>query len=522
MDSLRLAVFDRSPDQAEEIKSLLRNSGINVRIEHAASLIDAEHLFIDFKPLLVILNVYSLEGSDASSILDLASDHGVRAAVRISPSNLAPLAAILAQQPILILNSEENDQLIRLVGSLVENAVETRGLQALEARLEELQYRYNLLLENSSECIAYVHEGLHVYANSAYLELLGAVEFADIAAASLLEFMQGVDVDLKSVLRAMNDGVMPEKPAKVEIGSLTGESIAAELTFSAARFEGEECVQVLAQKFSAPGVMGEQSLISARDNGVGIDPPILSPAANPVQDSHWAERIQRALDNRHVYVAQFPVVNLEEDAEALFENKVFLREESNDLSAEDFMPAAIRNGLGAMIDRHVIRGLVASISETEGRHLVSISENSLLDFSFPAWLKHQLEESGTEGSKLVLQFDAPTVRGRLKSLVHLAGELRPTGIRFALSCLGGDEGDLALLGGMDFAYARLQNGLGNEMEGDADNQSAVRKIVDVANRSGTLVIAGEISNSAELASLWQSGVTLVTGNYLKETHQVAG
>ena len=39
--------------------------------------------------------------------------------------------------------------------------------------LREAEKRCQLLLDSSVDAIAYVHEGMHIYANRAYLELFG-------------------------------------------------------------------------------------------------------------------------------------------------------------------------------------------------------------------------------------------------------------------------------------------------------------------------------------------------------------
>jgi len=54
MDNIFLLVIDPSAESSEEINSLLRNSGMNVHVLHAASIADAERQAREFKPALVV------------------------------------------------------------------------------------------------------------------------------------------------------------------------------------------------------------------------------------------------------------------------------------------------------------------------------------------------------------------------------------------------------------------------------------------------------------------------------------
>lgn len=673
MESPRLLVIDESAEQAEVINSLLRNSGINIRIKHARSIQDAEDFYSNFKPFLIVFNVTESVGHSTVDVLEFAEEQGVPVVLRTRPDDLAALAEAMNHHGFLVVNRDENDQLIKTVTFLLDQLGGSRVYDELKAKMDELQSRYNLLLESSNECIAYIHEGLHVYANRAYLELVNASDFREIEAASLLEYMRGANCDLKMHLRGMNEGAMPEGAVKVEIRTLSGDTVNAELVFSPARFEGEDCIQMLVRKSDASAALKEelnrlrltdpvtrlanrngffeyleQKLgkervdthhaavyylqadganelreklglrgwdtfmqavakfirtsieehdLAARFDDLGIVvyaqrpdkgalkdfgeclvegfrslelPPggpsapvtcsvgmtalgVMSRKADEIldhamsefslatqagdclrryrpetpateigqQDEKWIERIRVALENNDLYTVQHFIVNLEDEAEGLFENRTYLRDDSGDLAAEQFIHAAERGNLGAMIDRNVIQGLLANISGSGDRHLVNIGQNSLHDFSFPSWLNHQLEEQGVEGSQLVLQLEASTARADIKSVGRLMDELSPSGCRFSISGMDECEANISLLKKAGFSYAKLRAGLAESVAGNPENQAIIKEVVKAAQETGAVVIAEDIRNSADLASLWQCGVKLVSGNFLKEAHQVA-
>ncbi len=85
-----------------------------------------------------------------------------------------------------------------------------REYDELQQKQEELQHRYDLLLDSARDSIAYIHEGLHVYANRAYLDLMQVKTLDGIEGISLLELMTADEgVDLKKLLRDMNQSDFP-------------------------------------------------------------------------------------------------------------------------------------------------------------------------------------------------------------------------------------------------------------------------------------------------------------------------
>ncbi len=57
-----------------------------------------------------------------------------------------------------------------------------RQRRIAEQNLREAEKRCQLLLDSSVDAIAYVHDGMHIYANRAYSELFGYEDADDLAA----------------------------------------------------------------------------------------------------------------------------------------------------------------------------------------------------------------------------------------------------------------------------------------------------------------------------------------------------
>jgi EAL domain-containing protein (putative c-di-GMP-specific phosphodiesterase class I) len=69
---------------------------------------------------------------------------------------------------------------------------------------------------------------------------------------------------------------------------------------------------------------------------------------------------------------------------------------------------------------------------------------------------------------------------------------------------------------------KLRHGLSDGLTSNSSNQEIVRNVVRAADARKVSVIADEVKDAADLAVLWQCGVKLVSGDFLKESPQVVG
>jgi EAL domain-containing protein (putative c-di-GMP-specific phosphodiesterase class I) len=250
--------------------------------------------------------------------------------------------------------------------------------------------------------------------------------------------------------------------------------------------------------------------------------PLLTTVAADAEDKHWVELIRYALNNRDLYSIQLSIVNLEGESEGLFENRTYLREEAGDRRPEEFMPAAERNDLGSSIDRYVIPGLLRAISGTGDRHIINLSSNSVTDFSFPSWFSHQLAENDVQGTQIVLQISAEAALEYLKPVQRMTEELRPLGCSFSISDFDDQRKTCRLLEHLNVTLIKLRRGLARGVHANTPQLDIIRNIVKATDPAKVSIIADEVQDAADLAVLWQCGVKLVAGDFLKEAPQVVG
>jgi diguanylate cyclase (GGDEF)-like protein/PAS domain S-box-containing protein len=141
----------------------------------------------------------------------------------------------------------ENDHVI--VASLRElDALQARRkLRDNEIYLRESEKRVQLLLQNSKDAIAYVHEGMHIYANQSYIDLFGYDDPDDLLSIPVMDLVEAEKLDeLKKCLKIYNEGDTAKLECQVEHES--GEKFPVAMDFSGATYDGEACIQIIIRK----------------------------------------------------------------------------------------------------------------------------------------------------------------------------------------------------------------------------------------------------------------------------------
>jgi diguanylate cyclase (GGDEF)-like protein len=613
------------------------------------------------------------EESDASidEVGELATAFNIPLALFTSMEDPERLASLLATTACFVINSGDETLLTDAVNRLILSSENERNHDKQKQFVEELEHRYNLLLDSSRDAIAYVHEGLHVYTNRAYREALRVKGDSEITGLSLLEMLNAGDTNLKTLFKGLSKGNFPAEALEVKVNRPDGSEFDARLAFSPARFDGEDCIQMMMQRNDAANELaaelerlrmidplthlhnrkafadaletciasgpadnvaavlyietdgieelqdelnvesmdgfisdlagiikqnltdgdvaarisdhgfavliqriasgdleqagqnlltayrghiieiGDRTLTAscsiglARVGRLSANPPeIISRArkaheeaaekgdrlvvyrphltavASMEGEQEWLDRIRFALSNNDFYSVQQSIVDLDGEGEQMVENVTFMRGEGGDHSLQEFQNAADRNDLAGAIDKHVIPGLLKTFVDSTERQIITLSNNSILDYGFPGWFAGQMQAACVEGDRIILQIAASAAHTNLRPAQRLMKELKPLGCHLAVSLFDSDRRSRQLLEHLDVSYIKIEPSLTAGLTANTKNQEAVRTIVEAAEPHGVAVIADEVADTSSLAVLWQCGVKLIAGAFLKESSQV--
>ncbi|MEE4244126.1 MAG: EAL domain-containing protein [Kangiellaceae bacterium] len=125
------------------------------------------------------------------------------------------------------------------------NLEQRRLRKRAEAQLAETEKRCSLLLDSSQDAIAYIHDGMHIYANQAYVELFGFEDPDELLSMPVMDMISSkYHSDFKEFLRhyAKNPSNNSFACAGVKDDMSEFEAI---LTLSNATYDNEACTQVL-------------------------------------------------------------------------------------------------------------------------------------------------------------------------------------------------------------------------------------------------------------------------------------
>src|SRR5690606_38092824 len=272
-NALRLMVVDDSMEDAEAIVSTLRNAGIAVRPLRPAAPEDLPGMLsgqgIDMVLAAVASSAIPLEevarqlqasGEDVPMLaiadaIDTESfsrthGHGVR---RI----------VLRGDPQLLLNAVRDER---------QDLDARRALRMLEARVRETERRCDALIDSSRDPIAYVHEGMHIRANGAYLEMFGYESFEDVEGMSLLDMVAPQHVEeFKDLLKRLARGEPPPARYELEARDTAGNGFPASMEFIPAQYEGEPCLQVIFRREEVdPELARQVEELRQRDQVTGL------------------------------------------------------------------------------------------------------------------------------------------------------------------------------------------------------------------------------------------------------------
>ncbi|MET0330099.1 MAG: EAL domain-containing protein [Dyella sp.] len=319
---IKILFIEDSVEDAEQIISMLRNSGIAVRPARATTLAEIHAVLEELQPDLVLLDA-SLPGIEAPQVTHLLDAQGRDQA-------LIALLPQLEERRVVELFSagvhgiglrNQPKQLLAIIQREFEALHARRQVRRLETSLRETERRCEALLDSSTDAIAYVHEGMHVRANPAYLQAFGFSSFDDILGLPVLDLISSTDADtFKALLKSLSRGEKPPTRLETQARRADGVSFKTMVEFAHATFESEPCLQlVFRRQLLEPAVIEQLQ----RDRATGlynrqrtlelIDEAVAAASQGQknqvlllIEPDNWADVVARiGLGNADQLLAQF-------------------------------------------------------------------------------------------------------------------------------------------------------------------------------------------------------------------------
>jgi diguanylate cyclase (GGDEF)-like protein/PAS domain S-box-containing protein len=243
---LRLLLVDDSLTEADNVTNTLRSAGHAVRASRVDTLNGIEEALTQQTWDLLICRA-GLSSVRPRELINFVNRLGRDIPCIVLTSGKDEIDTLYSLGLQDVIPAVDSKRLQFAVRRELENLFNRRSARRNERALRESEKRSRLLLETSKDAVAYMHEGMHIYVNSAYLELFGYEEAEDVDGLPILDLIAADDQSIfKSVFRQFSQQVDSE-PVHVSVQGVRedGHVFKVDIEFSHAEVEGENCTQVV-------------------------------------------------------------------------------------------------------------------------------------------------------------------------------------------------------------------------------------------------------------------------------------
>ncbi len=240
---IRVLLAEDSEENANRIDSVLRDAGFPTRIQRSDDADDIELLIGDNECDVAYFPVAfpglehllpRLKGKSRNVPLVVFSVEG-------SPWTPGKAMALGASDLVCL---RDDQHLTHVSAREIEHVCQRVRAAQLVHSLKEVEQRCHLLLQGSRAPIAYIHEGMYVYANPAYLQFFSAEDADDVLGVSVVDFLSPESVgDFKEQLKVLRSG-SDEVRFPFTGSSISGETLNGVLVLANSSYEGESCLQL--------------------------------------------------------------------------------------------------------------------------------------------------------------------------------------------------------------------------------------------------------------------------------------
>ena len=257
---IRLLIVDEGYHRAEQITSSLRATGMQVRAEFAEDSEDMGDL-LDKKTFDLVLFCTDLADFSLAKAQQLIEECGrhvalVAMAKKVDSGVVVDAIDAGARDAVASDNTEHLIQVINREAACIET---WRLAKRLELEYRESEKRCQNLLVSSKDAVAYVHEGMHVFANPAYMDLFGNTDVDELEGSSIIDMVDASQQgELKTFLRDLASHKNETSQLDLQLIHSSGEIISATLEFSPASYDGEPCTQILIRSSTDTSELEEQ------------------------------------------------------------------------------------------------------------------------------------------------------------------------------------------------------------------------------------------------------------------------
>jgi diguanylate cyclase (GGDEF)-like protein len=250
-DYLRLLIVEESENDAESLANILRKAGHSIRFDYVRETGALESTLDAQLPDIVlcgngedVISMETVQGTLAQRQLSIP----VFAIVEDAPE--AVTVAAMKSGITAVVSYDQPEHLQLEVAREITMLQLQHRVGALDAAFTDCEKRCHTLIEDSSDAVAYIHEGMHCFANRSYMKLFGIENHEAVEGIPILDMISTAQRDtFKNFLHSFQSGNTEDNTEDntLSIGCVGHDRTDFDSTmeFTRASMDGEPCTQII-------------------------------------------------------------------------------------------------------------------------------------------------------------------------------------------------------------------------------------------------------------------------------------
>lgn len=240
------------------------------------------------------------------------------------------------------------------------------------------------------------------------------------------------------------------------------------------------------------------------------------------QLSDVAKMIETAIEEKRLFLAYQPIVSLRGESDEIYE--VYLRmvdADGNQVSPGLLFSAAEQANFSAHLDKWVLRESMRVLRQRhqEGsytRFFIKLSDQAVKDSSTLPYIQKLLKATQLPGDVLTVEISEALAINQIKIAKNFVAQLTKLGCKTGLEHFGTGLNPEHTLRHVDVNYVKIDSSYAKGLSANAEHQTAVKEIVELAQSFNRLTIAEAVEDANSLSILWQCEVDYAQGYYIQE------
>lgn len=249
-DTIRLLILNNSRAEAERLISMLHNAGRPSRAQHVENEETLVKLLEEQTWDLLIAHDQTTNVTPQTAIKHIRRLNKDVPVILQNDDEILAVVEGMKLGAVDVVRLDDDQHLLMVMQREMNNREARQAKRLADRRFREAERRSQQLLDSSRDAIAYVQDGLYLYANQSFAELFGYTDKDDIDCMPIMDMVDENDQEtLKTFLKDFTFKGLDAESTKLAFRGVKqdGTSTPISLEVSHVTYDEEPCIQFLAR-----------------------------------------------------------------------------------------------------------------------------------------------------------------------------------------------------------------------------------------------------------------------------------